>query len=122
VGIAVDASGNAYVMGFTFSPNLPTTAGAFQTVSGGAEDAFVAKISVNTSSGTNVSASAGNGATVTFTAVVSPGETSAATSSTGPTPPAGFSLGTPPIYYDVTTTATFVPPVSLCITYRSEER
>src|SRR5207249_4792278 len=46
-----------------------------------------------------------------------PGETSAATSTTGPTPPAGFSLGTPPTYYDITTTATFVPPVSPCITY-----
>jgi len=84
---------------------------------GGQGDAFVAKIGPNTPVGTNVSVSAGNGVTVTFTAVVSPGDTGATTSNTGPTPPAGFTLGTPPTYYDVTTTATFVPPVSVCITY-----
>jgi len=64
-----------------------------------------------------VSASAGNGVTVTFPAVVTPGDTGATTSNTGPTPPAGFAVGTPPTFYDVTTTATYVPPVSVCITY-----
>ncbi len=43
-GIAVDASGNAFVTGYTFSPNFPTTAGAYQTVFSGVEDAFVAKL------------------------------------------------------------------------------
>lgn len=28
-GVAVDASGNAYITGITQSPNFPTTAGAF---------------------------------------------------------------------------------------------
>src|SRR5207249_1753489 len=37
-GIAVDASGNAYVAGFTASTNFPTTAGAFQTTFGGVLD------------------------------------------------------------------------------------
>jgi hypothetical protein len=40
-GIAVDASGNAYVMGYTQSSNFPTTAGAFQSTCCGA---FVTKI------------------------------------------------------------------------------
>jgi hypothetical protein len=48
-GIAVDATGNAYVAGKTYSTNFPTTAGAFQTAMGGGpggglDDAFVAKL------------------------------------------------------------------------------
>jgi hypothetical protein len=43
-GIAVDASGNAYVTGLTDSTNFPTTAGAFQTATGGDGDAFISKI------------------------------------------------------------------------------
>jgi hypothetical protein len=44
-GIAVDATGNAYVTGYTGSTNFPTTLGAFQTASAGNADAFVTKIS-----------------------------------------------------------------------------
>src|SRR5207302_6042632 len=66
-GIAVDTSGNAYVTGVATSTDFPTTPGAFQTTLKG-NDAFVTKISVNTPAGTNVSVSAGNGVTVTFTA------------------------------------------------------
>jgi len=43
--IAVDADGNAYVSGYTDSTDLPTTAGAFQTIyGGGISDAFVTKL------------------------------------------------------------------------------
>lgn len=44
-GIAVDASGDAYVTGWTASANFPTTAGAYQTIFGGGfDDGFVAKL------------------------------------------------------------------------------
>ena len=42
--VRVDAAGNAYVAGETDSVNFPTSAGAAQTTSGGAQDVFVAKL------------------------------------------------------------------------------
>jgi RHS repeat-associated protein len=43
-GIAVDATGNAYVTGGTQSTNFPTTTGAPQRVNNGSSDAFLAKL------------------------------------------------------------------------------
>jgi hypothetical protein len=43
-GIVADSLGNAYVTGFTNSTDLPTTRGAFRTVSDGSGDIFVAKL------------------------------------------------------------------------------
>jgi hypothetical protein len=42
--IAVDADGNAYLTGRTFSPDFPTTAGGFQTTLPGGFSAFVTKL------------------------------------------------------------------------------
>lgn len=42
--LAIDASGNAYVTGFTNSSDFPVTAGAFQTTFAGLEDVFVTKL------------------------------------------------------------------------------
>lgn len=43
-GVAVDSAGSAYVVGLTQSPDLPTTAVAFQKIYGGAGDGFLIKI------------------------------------------------------------------------------
>ena len=43
-GIAVDSNGSAYVAGFTYSPDFPTTSEAFDRVYGGDIDAIVAKL------------------------------------------------------------------------------
>ncbi|HLN00183.1 MAG TPA: SBBP repeat-containing protein [Bryobacteraceae bacterium] len=43
-GIAVDAAGNAYVAGYTYSSNFPTLS-AYQTSNNGTENAFIAKLS-----------------------------------------------------------------------------
>jgi len=43
-GIAVDAGGNAYVIGETLSPDFPTTAGAFRRTYSGNYDMFVTKL------------------------------------------------------------------------------
>jgi len=42
--IALDASGEAYVTGYTYSSDFPTTAGAFDTIYKGNYDAFVTKL------------------------------------------------------------------------------
>jgi len=44
-GIAVDGDDNAYITGFTYSTDFPTTTGAYQTNNEGNYDAFVAKLS-----------------------------------------------------------------------------
>jgi sugar lactone lactonase YvrE len=43
-GIAVDASGDAYVTGETFSDNFPTTANALQGALAGGDDAFITEL------------------------------------------------------------------------------
>jgi hypothetical protein len=43
-GVAIDKRGEAYVTGWTTSPNFPTTRGAFAKNHKGGEDSFVAKL------------------------------------------------------------------------------
>jgi hypothetical protein len=75
-GIAVDATGNAYVVGSTYSSNFPTTPGALQrNYGGGFRDAFVAKVPTCKGTTTHLSldvpaeVSAGSPFTVTVSAL-----------------------------------------------------
>jgi hypothetical protein len=46
-GVAVDSAGNAYIAGFSTSPDFPTTGGAYGTSPAGLEDAFVVKLNAS---------------------------------------------------------------------------
>jgi hypothetical protein len=77
----------------------------------------------NTPTGTDVVAQPADATTgttpitLTFSNVTEGGTTSLTTSSAGPPSPSGFKLGTPPTYYDITTTAGFSGAVTVCINY-----
>ena len=71
----------------------------------------------NTLLGMGVVVLPGSGVTLTFDNVTGAGETTATTSNTGPLPPDGFQLGSPAIFYDISTTATFTGNVKICINY-----
>ncbi len=65
-GIAVDATGSAYVTGSTSSGDFPVTSDAFQTGNHGSNDAFVAKLSADGTQlvyGTYLGGSGSDGAT-----------------------------------------------------------
>jgi len=72
---------------------------------------------INTLTGTNEIVSLASGVTVSFATVTSPGNTVVSAGTAGPTPPAGFSLGNPPTYFDINTTAAFTGPVVVCLSY-----
>jgi hypothetical protein len=55
--------------------------------------------------------------TLSYSNVTRGGNTMLTTSGTGQAPPAGFRLGTPPTYYDLSTTALFSGTVSICVNY-----
>lgn len=72
----------------------------------------------NTPTGSNVDYTE-NGVNLEFSQVTAGGITSVTTSSTGNQPLAGFRLGNPPTYYNISTTATFSGNVEVCINYSS---
>jgi hypothetical protein len=77
---------------------------------------------VNTPSGANVQVAATGPLPVSpialsFSNVTSPGQTTYEVRNSGMTAPDGFLFGTPPVWFDIHTTATYVAPVRVCITY-----
>jgi hypothetical protein len=70
----------------------------------------------NSPVGSNVVVTVGP-VTLTFDDVVQAGDTTVVTGDAGPSLPPGFALGTPPMFYDITTTAVFSGSVLVCIDY-----
>ncbi len=50
--VAIDSSSNAYVTGYTYSPDFPTSTGAFDTTYGGGYDIFVTRVAAGWANGT----------------------------------------------------------------------
>jgi len=112
-GIAVDGSGNAYVIGDTRSANFPTTVGAYQTTGGGSFDAFVTKLNMIPMLPTATPTSS---ATPTLTPSVTNTATLTTTATSSSTPTATFTLSatatasiTVTSTVSVTTTSTATP-------------
>lgn len=109
VDIALDPNGDAYVTGVAADE--------------GPANAFVAKIGSEngegapTPTGSNVSVEPCCDAIITFATVAAAGSTSITVSESGPVVPEGFSLSTSPSYYDISTTANYSPPVTVCLAY-----
>jgi hypothetical protein len=61
----------------------------------------------------------GTSVQVTFSEVTVAGTTYVASSQDGTPPPTGFSLGDPPVYFEITTSpeTVFPPPITVCISY-----
>jgi hypothetical protein len=55
--------------------------------------------------------------TLAFDNVQAPGDTTVTTSSAGHPPASGFKLINPPVYYEITTTATFMGNVRVCLNW-----
>jgi hypothetical protein len=77
----------------------------------------------NTLTGNNVivkpvdTTTGGTPITMTFANVTQPGLTGLTTTTGGPPPPSGFQLGTPPVYYNLTTTAVYSGAIQICVNY-----
>lgn len=66
---------------------------------------------------TNPATAAAIDATLTFDEINEAGTSSLNISQDGESPPAGFMLGDPPVYYEINTTADYSGPIQVCIDY-----
>ena len=92
----------------TITSDVPSPGSGTTTDAGG--DGEQAEIQLDDGSGTSP-------VTLTFPDITESGTTSLTTTQTGSSTPDGFQLGLPATYYDISTTAGYVPPVTICISY-----
>lgn len=118
-GVAVNAAGDIYVAGYVVGA-LPGE------TSFGYGDAFIMRFAgpYNTPSGTDVfveipDSSTGNPSPVTadFSSIINAGSTTATINSSGAELPAAFMMGQPPIFFDITTTATYEGTIIISVNY-----
>jgi len=110
--VAIGPDGNPVVLLNTY-PDDPTA--EFYIVKYLTEAAT--STGTNTTVNLNGSSQQVNGLTVTYSQVSGAGATTFYTSETGPALPSGFSAGTPPLYFDINTTASFTSLATVCIKY-----
>jgi hypothetical protein len=136
-GIAVDGAGTAYVAGYTSSDEVtfPVTGGPDLTYNGGTSDAFVAKVSFDSSATTTTTSTSSPGSTdtsmtstSTSTVVTSTSASSTSTSTTSTTSTSRVSTSTSRSSTSTsrastsssTTTSTTLPPIDPFLCYRTK--
>ncbi len=99
-----------------FTPNSDQTDSDSDNVGDACRGAYVEP-------GDSVTVNLTDSLSITFDSVITGGVTEVDTSSGGPPPPDGFRLvpNSPPVYYEITTSAEYVPPVTICFTYDESE-
>jgi hypothetical protein len=103
---------------YTFDPTIvATNGGAYLGGFGTTHPATGATTSTATLTGTNVDVVPAPGVDVQFSNVTGDGTTSVTQISDVPALPAGFQIGDPPLYYDLSTTATFSGSATVCVPY-----
>jgi DNA-binding beta-propeller fold protein YncE len=71
----------------------------------------------NTQTGSNVVAKPSTDVTLSFASVTQPGMTTETSSGRGSAPPSNFRVGSPAVFYDVSTSATYTAPIKICFNY-----
>ncbi len=115
--VSADTDGDGI---FTPSDNCPDIANPLQEDwnNDGAGDACNL-----TTTGSNVVVQVSSAVTINFSQVISSGTTGIVQEGTGPIPPANFGVVplNNPVYYQISTTAAFTPPIEICFTYNDAD-